>query len=250
MKVWTMAGVLIVLGLTLACSPGEGTEMKVAQLRCEYLKNPLGIDVAHPRLSWVLESNVRGQKQTAYRIIVASGEENLNKNKGDLWDTGKVKSDRSNQVVYEGKNLHSSQRCYWKVCVWDKDGAKSDFSTPALWTMGLLKDDDWKASWIAMERRPISGKPKDLAPGPPPPWFRKTFALDKPVKRATVYITARGIYRLRINGNPIGDDVFAPEWTDYNKRIQYRTYDVTSALKHGNNAVGAIVGRLWPQGAL
>lgn len=250
MKVWTMAGILIVLGFSLACSPGEGTELKAAQLRCEYLKNPVGIDVLHPRLNWVLESTVRGQKQTAYRIIVASGEENLNENKGDLWDTGKVKSDRSNQIVYEGKNLPSRQRCYWKVCVWDKDGAMSDFSAPAFWTMGLLKDDDWKASWVAMERKPISGKPKDMAPGPPPPWFRKTFALDKPVKRATVYITARGIYRLHINGKSKGEDVFAPEWTDYNKRIQYRTYDITSALKHGSNAVGAIVGDGWYSGYL
>jgi len=250
MKVWTMAGVLIVLGFALACSPGERTELKAAQLRCEYLKNPLGIDVTRPRLSWVLESTVRGQKQTAHRIIVASDEENLNKNKGDLWDTGKVKSDRSNQIAYEGKTLHSRQRCYWKVCVWDKDGVKSDFSAPSCWTMGLLEDDDWKASWIAMDRKPISGKPKDLAPGPPPPWFRKTFALDKPVKRATVYITARGIYRLHINGKPKGEDVFAPEWTDYNKRIQYRTYDVTSALTHGNNAVGAIVGDGWYSGYL
>lgn len=245
-----MAAILLVLVFASACSQEEGTELKVIQLRCEYLKNPLGIDVLKPRLSWVLESSVRGQRQTVYRIIVSSSEENLNKNKGDLWDTGKVKSDRSNQIVYEGKNLHSRQKCYWNVCVWDKDGVKSGFSAPAFWTMGLLKDEDWKASWIAIERKPPSSKPEDLAPGPPPPWFRKTFTLDKPVKRATVYVTARGIYRLHINGNRVGEDVFAPEWTDYNKRIQYRTYDVTSTLKRGNNAVGAIVGDGWYSGYL
>jgi alpha-L-rhamnosidase len=245
-----IASIFLILVFYSACSPGEGTELKVTHLRCEYLRNPLGIDVLHPRLSWVLESPVRGQKQTAYRIIVASSEENLKKNKGELWDTGKVISDCSNQIAYEGKILHSRQRCYWKVCVWDKNGSKSDFSAPSFWTMGLLKDDDWKAAWIGMGREVLSDKPEDLAPGPPPPWLRKTFTLDKPVKRATAYVTARGIYRLYINGKSIGEDVFAPEWTDYNQRIQYRTYDVTSTLLRGNNAVGAAVGDGWYSGYL
>ncbi|UCC41729.1 MAG: glycoside hydrolase family 78 protein [Candidatus Aminicenantes bacterium] len=245
-----MTVIFLVLAFSSACTPGEESELKVTKLRCEYLENPLGIDISSPRLSWLLESSVRGQKQTAYRIIAASSEENLEKNKGDLWDTGQIESDRTNQIVYKGKRLDSRQRCYWKVCVWDKDGTQSDFSTSALWTMGLPEDKDWKASWIAMERKSLSSKPKDLAPGPPPPWFRKTFTLDKSVKRAVVYVTARGIFRLHINGKAVGEDVFAPEWTDYNKRIQYRTYDVKSALKKGKNALGAVVGDGWYSGYL
>jgi alpha-L-rhamnosidase len=91
------------------------------------LTNPLGIDVLNPRLSWKSSSLIRGQKQTAYRIIVASSPENLKNNIGDLWDSGKVSSDKSNHVAYDGKSLESSIKCYWKVFVWDKD---NNISTP------------------------------------------------------------------------------------------------------------------------
>jgi alpha-L-rhamnosidase len=250
MKRWIIAAVCPLLFLLSTCSEKKAADLEITNLRCEYLKNPLGIDVVQPRLSWVLESSVRGQKQTAYRIIVSSNEENFKRNRGDLWDSGKIKSDRTNQIVYNGQILHSRKKCYWKVFVWDKDGAISENSKPSFWTMGLLADEDWKGSWVAMDTAIPSSKPQDLAPGPPPPWFRRAFTLDKPVTRATVYVTARGIFRLTINGNRIGKDVFAPEWTDYNKRIQYRTYDVTSKLKQGENVFGAIVGDGWYSGYL
>ncbi|TEU06148.1 MAG: alpha-L-rhamnosidase [Candidatus Aminicenantes bacterium] len=226
------------------------SELKITNLRCEYLKNPLGIDAVKPRLSWILESLDRGQKQTAYRIIVSSSEENLEKDIGDLWDSGKVESDRTNQIVYDGKELHSRKKCYWKVFVWDKGGVRRESQRPAFWSMGLLSEEDWEASWIGMELAPQFLKPEKLAPGPPPPWFRKTFTLGKPVKKALVYVTARGIFRLHLNGRQIGKDVFAPEWTDYNTRIQYCTYDVTENLNQGKNSVGAVVGDGWYSGYL
>ncbi|MDH5467892.1 MAG: glycoside hydrolase family 78 protein [Candidatus Aminicenantes bacterium] len=253
MKKWIAAVVLAVLVLVTACSQedrGKISDLKITQLRCEYLKNPLGIDVVKPRLSWVLESSERGQKQTAYRIIVSTSEENLSKDIGDLWDSGKMKSERTNQIVYEGKNLQSREKCCWKVFVWDKDRVRHEPQETAFWSMGLLNEEDWEASWIGMELAPHFLTPEKLAPGPPPPWFRKTFALGKPVKKAMVYITAQGIFRLHINGQQIGKDVFAPEWTDYNKRIQYRTYDVTENIKPGKNAIGAVVGDGWYSGYL
>jgi alpha-L-rhamnosidase len=253
MKKWIGMAVLAVLVFMSACSQKDRakiSDLKIADLRCEYLRNPLGIDVVKPRLSWILESSERGQKQTAYRIIVSTSEENLSKDIGDLWDSGRIKSERTSQIVYEGKSLQSQEQCYWKVFVWDKDGFRREPQETAFWSMGLLNEEDWEASWIGMEVASQFITPEKLAPGPPPPWFRKTFALGKPVKRAMAYVTARGIFRLHLNGLQIGKDVFAPEWTDYDKHIQYRTYDVTEHIKPGKNAIGAVVGDGWFSGYL
>ena len=253
MRKWMGITVLAVLVLISACSQvdqEEISDLKITRLRCEYLKDPLGIDVVKPRLSWILESCERGQKQTAYRIIVSTSEEKLSNEIGDLWDSGKIKSDRTNQIVYEGKDLHSGELCCWKVFAWDKGGVRHEPSETALWSMGLLNEEDWEASWIGMELAPRFLNPEKLSPGPPPPWFRKTFALDKPVKRVMAYVTARGIFRLHLNGQQVEKDVFAPEWTDYDKRIQYRTYDVTGNIKPGKNAIGAVVGDGWYSGYL
>ncbi len=135
MKRWIIAAVCPLLFLLSTCSEKKATDLEITNLRCEYLKDPLGIDVVLPRLSWILESSVRGQKQTAYRIIVSSSEENLKRNRGDLWDSGKIKSDRTNQIVYSGRDLQSRKKCYWKVFVWDKDGARSENGKPSFLTL-------------------------------------------------------------------------------------------------------------------
>ena len=249
---WALFLIFTVMCFVPACLKEKKTDMLVENLRCEYLENPLGIDETRPRLSWVLESSVRGQKQTAYRILVASSRENLEKNIGDLWDTGKLMSDRSTQIVYGGKELTSRMRCYWKVCAWDRNGAMTACSAPAFWRMGLLSNDDWEGKWIGMKhierKSPASGE--ELPPGPPVPCLRKAFTLQEPVKRAVVYVTARGLFELHLNGRPVGGDVFAPGWTDYNKRIQFHTYDVTPLLNQGENALGAILGDGWYSGYL
>lgn len=248
MKKWMVILVVTALTSGMGCSQKRSPDMTVENLRCEYLTNPLGIDVTSPRLSWVLESYTRGQFQTAYRILVASSEENLNNNIGDLWDTGKVISNRTNQIEYEGKKLNSRMQCYWKICAWDMNGVMTEFCEPSFWTTGLLEEDDWKGSWVAMDMAKSPENPEELEPGPPPPWFRKKFTLGKEIRRALVYVTARGLFELRINGERVGKDIFAPEWTDYRKRIHYRTYDVTSMLRKGENAIGAIVGDGWYSG--
>ncbi len=128
-----------------------GGALEPGRLRCEYMVNPLGIDVAKPRLSWTLESGQRGQAQTAYRILVASDPKLLGKDVGDLWDSGKVASDQSIQIAYAGRPLESRMPCYWKVRAWDKDGKPSSWSKPAYWTMGLLSPDLWRANWIGFD---------------------------------------------------------------------------------------------------
>ncbi|HMC90038.1 MAG TPA: hypothetical protein VKI17_10850, partial [Gemmataceae bacterium] len=123
-----------------------------ARLRCEYLTNPLGIDEKRPRLSWIVESSQRGQRQTAYQVLVASSDSVLGEGRGDLLDTGKVASDETTGLIYDGGPLKSHQRCYWKVRVWDKDDKPSGWSEPAFWSMGLLDPAEWKAEWIGYDR--------------------------------------------------------------------------------------------------
>ncbi len=143
--------VLILITMASLCTSVSAQDhVKVTDLQCEYLDNPLGIDVTRPRVSWKLESNTRVQKQTAYRLVVASSRDKLEKNIGDLWDSGKVESDRSIHVAYNGKKLGSRMQCVWKVMVWDKDGHASAWSEPAQWSMGLLHSEDWKAQWIGV----------------------------------------------------------------------------------------------------
>jgi len=395
-------------------------------LTCEYRENPLGIDVVKPRLGWKTGENSeqseignrkleipRGIKQTAYQILVASTPDILAKDKGDLWDSGKVESDCQNQIDYGGKNLVSRAQCFWKVRVWTltsdllpPTSTPSHWSKPALWTMGLLKVEDWQANWIGndaayqatpeaaadekqfnikdlkwvqmpkeqgknsvdtyMRRQfdmpqdrvlkraimvlyafnecdatvngvavgraahwektarldvskalkpganaigllvrhtdphlpaaigrlvmqfesgadmviPLDSTwkvsqqtaagwntvgfddaawvvaeergvpwgataPKADLPRMPAPYLRKEFTVTGDVKRATVYVTAFGIYELRINGKRVGNDVLAPGWTEFRKRLHYQTYDVSGLIAKGNNAVGAILGDGW-----
>lgn len=403
---------------------GSAYSISIDKLRCEYLEDPQGTDIPKPRLSWVLVSPQRGQGQTAYRILVASSREVLAKDKGDLWDSGKINSDRSVHIEYEGLSLKSRQDCYWKVRVWDKDGQPSKWSQPATWSMGLLKASDWgEARWISYSdpAQPLPtdrhfgyqswigksaddtkwvavdlGEPRaidavQLYPvtpcgGPDKPYgmtgwhpdktgflfpvryrievaqnadfsdartvveqtdadvpnpgvnaqiyrfdpvnarhvrltvtrlacrnrdlfgfalaemqvysgsknvarfgkvtaldsvsaggwskdklvdgrlvgerglidneerpgtmVRKEFGLKGKVKRATVSVTGLGLYELYINGRRVGDHLLAPEWTQYTKRIQYQSYDVTGLLHKGSNAVGAQMAGGWWTGPL
>ncbi|MGO8699857.1 MAG: family 78 glycoside hydrolase catalytic domain [Limisphaerales bacterium] len=136
---------LVSFGVFLTTSVCFGA---VENLRCEYLVNPLGIDATHPRLSWVIHSGRRGEKQTAYQILVASSEQLLGQDKGDLWDSGKVETDQSAQVEYAGQPLVSREDCFWKVRVWDAAGKPGGWSPAARWQMGLLNAGDWTAQWI------------------------------------------------------------------------------------------------------
>lgn len=229
---------------TLAANAGN---LKPVALRSEYRVNPLGIDEAQPRLTWRVESSERAQRQTAYQILVASSEKLLGAGKADLWDSGKVTSDQTVNVVYAGSLLGSRQRCFWKVCVWDKDGT-AKWSAPGSWTMGLLNKGDWSADYIShRDTTPVHKSTKELFL-PAARQYRKEFSAPKQVKRATIYATALGIYELYLNGERVGDAHFAPGWTDYHQRAYYWTYDVTSQVRRGGNALGAWVADGWYSG--
>jgi alpha-L-rhamnosidase len=220
----------------------DAADLQAANLRCEYRHDPLGINSPNPRLSWQILSTRRGVTQAAFRILVASSESLLQADHGDLWDTGKTSSDRSIQIEYAGKALVSGQRCYWKVQVWDAIGRSSPWSKPAMWSMGLLKPADWTAQWIGPDSALFDASQK--AP-PPAPMLRKTFALTKPIRRATAYICGLGYYELYINGSKVGDHVLDPPVTQYDKRALYVTYDLGDRLNVGNNALGVVLGSSW-----
>ncbi len=132
-----------------AAANTDGSELRIEHLRCEYLKDPAGIDSVKPRLDWKLSSDHRGEQQTAYRILVASSPELLAQDHGDLWDTAKVPLDQMAQIEYGGSTLASRQLCVWKVMVWNKGDQPSAWSETARWSMGLLRPDDWQAQWIS-----------------------------------------------------------------------------------------------------
>src|SRR6266516_5371664 len=207
-------------------------------LHCEYRVSPLGIDEAQPRLTWRVESSERGQKQTACQILVASSEALLRKNTGDLWDSGKITTDQTVNLTYAGKPLAARQACFWKVRVRDKND-RATWSQPASWTMGLLQPDEWQADYLSYrDTAPVFKDPKNLFL-PPAHQYRKEFAAAKPVRSATLYATALGIYELYFNGERVGDALFAPGWTDYRQRAYYWTYDVTPLVRRGENALEA-----------
>ena len=220
------------------------SDVRLTDLTCEYRRDPLGIDVTEPRLSWKLQSAGRGQKQTAYQVLVATEKALLAENRADLWDTGKVTSDQSVCVRYNGKPLGSRVTCYWKVRIWDKDDQPSAFSKVASWEMGLLDEADWQAQWINDGK----ANPKDdtgFYQDDPAPLFRTTFDLANPIKQARLYITGLGYYDARLNGQPVGDRVLDPAWTVYSRRVFYSTYDVTERLRNGTNSLAATLGNGW-----
>jgi alpha-L-rhamnosidase len=221
--------------------PAE-TGLAVRDLRTEYLENPLGIDERRPRLSWRIAATGRGVLQGAYQVQVAHTAADLAAGEGLLWDSGRVPSDRSFAIPYAGPEVQSCVRYAWRVRVWDQEGRPSSWSEPAWWEMGLLDGMDSGVDWIEVDWD------EDPAAFKPCPFFRRDFSLGEPVAAARLYITAHGLYEAWLNGQRVGDQVFTPGYTAYDKRLQYQVYDVTDLLQPGENALGAILGDGWYRG--
>jgi alpha-L-rhamnosidase len=199
-------------------------------LTVENISNPIGIGVKTPRFSWQLVSNKRNIKQTAYEIQVKEGN-------NTVWASGKVTSEASIFNKYGGSPLVSDTEYSWQVRVWDNQGNASKWST-AFFGTALLNSNEWKASWIG------SGLKSDTVNGIVP-MFRKSFLANKKIASAKVYVTSRGLYDVQINGKRMGDSYLSPGWTSYNKHLQYQTYDVSSLLSEGKNAIGVLLGSGW-----
>jgi len=217
--------------------------MRVCDLSCNYLVDPQGVETLHPRLSWRIASSARGVRQTAYRLLVASSSEALTGNTGDLWDSGVVASAQSVQLRYAGQQLKSRQGCHWKVQVMIVDAAGQQaeaWSEPAVWEMGLLRERDWSAKWIAGKKSHPSRTTVD-----PAPMLRRAFTLTGPVSSARLYISGLGYYEAYFNGQKAGDEVLAPGVTMYDKSAHYQTLDVTSLVREGDNVLGVLLGNGW-----
>ncbi|MCE5258457.1 MAG: glycoside hydrolase family 78 protein [Chloroflexi bacterium] len=208
----------------------------LANLRCNYLVNPLGIDDLAPRFFWQLVSDERAVLQSAYQIQVSAPAG------GILWDSGKVGSLRSVQVPYGGPPLASAVRYAWRVRVWDNHGAPTYWSDYAWFEMGLLSPDDWRARWV----EPLEAE--DPLAFKPCPHLRREFTVGAGLAAARLYITSRGLYEAHLNGAVIGDQLFTPGFTPYDLLLQYQTYDVTAQLTEGANALGVILGDGWYRG--
>lgn len=217
------------------------TTFSVRGLRCEYLSNPLGIDVQKPRLSWLLNPAENVRDQSAYRVVAASSPAILERDQGDLWDSGRVVSKQSTWIDYGGKQLNSGERVYWKVRVWSDAGQESQWSEQATWSMGLLEASDWRAKWIGEQC------PAGTAEGTPLPfpWLRKTFTLTQKPKRAVACVNPLGYYELYINGKKVDDHVLSPAVTDYSKRNLYVAHEVADYLVSGKNVIALWLGRGW-----
>ncbi len=214
--------------------------LKVTKLKCEYLENPLGIDVKKPKFSWIIESDDTNVLQQAYQIQISLDSNNFT---NPIWDSGLINSDESTNILYNGEELKERTRYYYRVIVKANKGNSSDWSDVSFFETGLYDTANWKANFI-------TSLAMDEIADSKAPIFRKTFSAKQAIKSARLYVTSLGLYEMRINGERVGDAYLTPGWTNYNKRLQYQTYDVTDFIKDGENVLGAIVGCGWFGGNL
>ena len=230
----------------------------VYNLRCEQEENPLGIETGQPCFSWQIQAQQRNFEQSAWQILVADSPEKLQAGNGNIWDSGKTLSSASILVPFKGKELKAGQTYYWKVRSWDKEDSPSRWSCIHTFGMGLLSEKDWSnAKWIALEKdrkdeivtiglhglanvdRELKGKKIGMYRLPQ---FRKEFTVQKPVKRATAYVSGLGHFDMFLNGEKVGNNFLDPGWTKYDKCALYVTFDLSGQLKQGGNAIGVMLG--------
>lgn len=224
------------LVFTLICSSFYVANAKNGEpvdLKCEQLRNPLGVDEIHPRLSWRMDDNRQGAMQQAYQLYVSTDSLSLGKGKEIFWDS-KKQNNSDRLITYSGQTLSPQTKYYWKVRTWDKDG-KSSFSKIASFETGMMDQRHWQGKWIS------DGKDVNYKPAP---YFRKEFSLKKPIKSARAYIAVAGLYELSINGRKIGNHQLDPMYTRFDRRNLYVTHDITDVLK-SENAVGVVLGNGW-----
>lgn len=225
--------------------------LSTTRLVCEYEENPTGIDTPDPRFGWQIIASLRNQVQSAYQIIVSDQLSQVEAGKGTFWDTQKINSAQSLQIVYKGKTLKSASTYYWKVRVWNAGGTASPWSETATFQTGLLQPSDWDgAQWITFEetkRRVVPGihqRGNDSlgTMRNTIPLFRKEFEITKPVARATAFVCGLGQFEMHLNGKKVGDHFLDPAWTQYDAYSFYVPFDITTLLVQGRNAAGFLVG--------
>lgn len=235
------------------CNKTEET-ISISKIQCNYKVSPIG--VSNPvRFNWVISSDQRKQYQSAYQILISDNKEDIDNDKGNIWDSEIVKSGTSVGILKDDLNLQPGKRYYWKVKIWDKNNVPSAWSKPGSFITGLFQPEDWdKAQWISMEEMDdslllVPGMPtwgkntKNIATRRPiVPMFRKEFSLNKKIKSAFLFISGLGQYKAWVNGSQVSSDFLSPGWTHYQKTCLYNIYDITDLVEKGDNAIGVVVG--------
>jgi alpha-L-rhamnosidase len=204
-------------------------------LKCEYMINPLGIDIPHPRLTWKMNDERMGARQTSLRVFVGTDSAGVAEGKANMWSSGHINSDR-NLVTYDGDSLRPCTRYYWAVLTKGRARRREGISAVASFETGMMSTLNWKASWIS-DSRDIKLKPA--------PYFRKEFKISGKIRSARVYLAVAGLYELYLNGKKSGDAMLDPAFTRFDRRTLYVVHDVTSLLNYGNNAIGVLLGNGW-----
>jgi alpha-L-rhamnosidase len=214
------------------------------QLRCEYLDNPLGIDIQAPRFAWTFISSGRNQLQSAYEIIVTDDEKLARQGKGSSWSSGKVNSSQNIQIAYAGTPLKSFTRYYWRVRTINQLNETSPWSGLNWFETAMMNPADWTAKWISDgSRNPL--KDEDYYKPDRMPLFRKIFKPAKKITQARLYISGLGYYEAFLNGQKIGDHVLDPGFTTYKKQVMYSVYDIGGMMAKGSNVIGIMLGSGW-----
>lgn len=225
--------------------------LQAIDLKCEHLETARGLNTPVPRFTWALAGEGTDRRQTAWRIVIGHDAEAVAAGRGDLWDSGKTLSADSLLVPYAGPPLQSDDIIHWSVAVWDEADRASPFSAPAQIFTGL-PSEQWRAAWIARYFVLPAGRevPADNIydnkwQARPADYFRRGFLTAAKPRRALLYVTALGLHEPYVNGRRIGDEVMAPGWTDYHRRVAYQVHDVTDLVGEGENMIGAIIGEGW-----
>ncbi len=231
---------ILISGIAQSQAQQGRNQLLPVELMTEYMKNPLGIDQLAPRFYWLSETPVPNTLQTHYQIQVAT--QNNFSRRSIVWDTDRFPSAQSIHVAYDGNELQSTTRYFWRVRIWDNHGRQSAWSETAWFETGILNQDEWTGQWIGIPWEEDKTKSEPVA------MIRKDFSTRGRIASARLYATSLGLYQAELNGKKVGDQLFTPGWTAYASRIQYQTYDITEMLHSGNNAIGFMLGDGWYRG--
>jgi len=253
----TFCSIIFLAILLVACKQVSTTSSSITfeKLLVNTKQNPSTIESKQPLFSWIVNAEGFNKSQSAYHILVATSVEKLNETDTDVWNSNKVKSNKSAFVKYQGEELKAMQTYFWKVKIWDENGEATKWSAVQKFEMGLISKKNWGDSkWITLKndtrtspyqfRNYKTGRmktPKKVN-GFATSYFRNELAIDKKVENAQVYICGLGYYELYLNGEKVGDHVLDPAPSNYDKQAYYVNYDITSAIKSGKNAFGIILG--------
>lgn len=234
---------LVCFSLFIAAISHAASSLQVKNMLCEYIRNPLGIDIAKPAFNWELVSLQRNQLQSGYELIVSDDPKKIRDGIGDSWSSTKISSSATSQIEYAGKTLQPFTKYYWRVKVYDQNN-ESVWSEISWFETAMMSDADWKAQWIN-DGSIQPSKDEDYYLDDRMPLFRKEFVAKRKISSARLYVSGLGYYEAYLNGKRIGDHVLDPGFTTYRKQALYVVYDISSLVQKGKNAAGIMLGNGW-----